>query len=187
MFRQGEPVSELVVLLRGRVTTRVQALHGRVITVGVWAAPSALDKVALLSGGRHTCTAYAAVACSWRSMPAALFECLVDDVPALRRHVLRILAQRAHTAQQAFIDAASLPVTARLAKWLLREAADTGEVALRQSQDELAQLLGATRVSVNRALRNLEDDRLICRSSGRIVVRAPEALLARAGGQVSHE
>ena len=180
LFRQGDLADELVVLLQGRVTARIDTPHGRVVTVGTWTAPSALDKVALLTGHRHTCTAQAAVDCSWRSMSYVEFERLIDDAPSLRRHVLSVLASRAATAQRAFVDASTLPVTARLARWLLQEAADTAEVELAQTQEELAQVLGVTRVTLSRALLRLRDDQLIRVRGGHITLVAPEALLAHA-------
>ena len=75
-------------------------------------------------------------------------------------------------------DAAFLDVPTRLAKRLLelmgtRPAAD-GWVALksRLSQRELGELIGATRESVNKHLRLLEENGLIARKGSQIVVAA---------------
>lgn len=179
LFRQHDPVSELVVLLIGHVTARIDTPHGRIIQVDTWAAPCALDKVALLTGGRHTFTAYASVDCSWRSLPSAEFTRLIDNVPSVRHHVLRILAGQADAARQALADATTLPVTARLARLLLHKASETGQTHLAQSQEELAQALGVTRVTVNRALHRLQDDQLVRVSRGRITLLAPEVLSAQ--------
>jgi CRP/FNR family transcriptional regulator, cyclic AMP receptor protein len=171
-----------VILLEGRVSTQIDAADGRVITVGSWAAPSALDKVALLAGRPHTCTAYAVTDCQWRAMSRTDLDELVDDIPAARRHVLHVIATQANVAQNAFAQATTLPTTARLARWLLNEAANTGDVTMWQTQEDIARVLGVTRVTLNRALQRLAKDQLVSVGKRRITLLAPEALLTHTSG-----
>ncbi|WP_310591792.1 Crp/Fnr family transcriptional regulator [Streptomyces resistomycificus] len=79
-------------------------------------------------------------------------------------------------------DTVTLSCEARLAGWLLeRTAADRQPVPLPGGQRELADLLGVTHVTVNRALSRLRQDGLIrWAGDGRIEVTAPELLALRA-------
>lgn len=66
----------------------------------------------------------------------------------------------------------------RVATWLVRAAAP--RVRLPGAQQGLAESLGLTRVSVNRALRTLTEEGLIRVEPGAVVILAPELLTLRA-------
>ncbi|UUU43869.1 Crp/Fnr family transcriptional regulator [Streptomyces sp. NBC_00162] len=89
----GEPAEYLLLLLRGRVSVATTTAAGRVVRFGDWTGPCAPNKVAVIDGRGHTATLTAVTHCTVRSLPRSRFEELVDDVPAVRRHVLRLLAQ----------------------------------------------------------------------------------------------
>lgn len=155
---------------------------GRVVRFGDWTRPCALDKVAVIDGHGHTATLTAVTHCTVRSLPRTRFEELADDVPAVRRHVLRLLADHARQQQERFVGAVTLPVEARLAAWLLAQAAASpqAEVELPGTQQELADLLGTTRVTVNRLLAQLRRDGLVEVTRHTVAVLAPELLALRA-------
>ncbi|MCI3245200.1 MULTISPECIES: Crp/Fnr family transcriptional regulator [Streptomyces] len=179
---QGEPAEHLLVLLDGRTAASATTSGGRVVRFGAWSGPCALDKVALLDGAGHTATFTALTPCAVRAVPRPRFMALLDDSTAVRAHVLRLLAAQARAQQHRLTDAATLPCEARLAAWLLDTATADGQVALDGSQRDLADLLGVTRVTINRALSRLRHDGLIAGpEAGRIKLLAPELLALRAG------
>jgi len=180
----GDPATHLLLLLYGRVAATVTTSAGRIVRFGDFAAPCALDKVAVIDGRGHTATLTALTPCSVRSLPRDLFHALVDDAPAARRHVLRILADHARREQTRFTATATLPTDARLAGWLLEKVGEASDsrVTLPGSQETLADLLGVTRVTINRALMRLRRDGLISVKLRRVDILAPELLRLRAGG-----
>ncbi|TLS42777.1 Crp/Fnr family transcriptional regulator [Streptomyces montanus] len=180
----GDPAAHLILLLRGRVAAGTVTGTGRVLRFGEWAAPCALDKIAVIDGGGHTATLTALTPCGVRTLPRDHFLALVDDVSSVRAHVLRVLAGHARRQQERLTATATLPAEARLAAWLLDRAADTRSrrVPLPGSQQALADLLGVTRVTVNRALARLRRDVLIEVERGTVVILAPELLELRAHG-----
>jgi CRP-like cAMP-binding protein len=114
-------------------------------------------------------------------VPRERFLALLDDSAAVRAHVFRLLATQARAQQDRLTDTVTLPCEARLAAWLLAEA-DSGRVSLPGGQRGLADVLGVTRVTVNRALSRLRRDGLIRQAAGGwIEVLAPELLALRAG------
>ncbi|MCT9083306.1 Crp/Fnr family transcriptional regulator [Streptomyces fulvoviolaceus] len=183
---QGTPADHLLVLLDGSAAASVTTVGGRVVRFGTWTGPCALDKVALLDGAGHTATFTALAPCAVRAVPRARFTALLDDSAAVRAHVFRLLATQARTQQDRLTDTATLPCEARLAAWLLDALAADGRVELSGGQRELADLLGVTRVTVNRALSRLRHDGLISPTeNGRITVHAPELLALRAAPEGS--
>ncbi|MEV7069935.1 Crp/Fnr family transcriptional regulator [Streptomyces sp. NPDC093990] len=188
---QGAPADHLLVLLDGTASASVTTAAGRVLRFGTWSGPCAVDKVALLDRAGHTATFTALTPCAVRAVPRARFTTLLDDSTAVRAHVLRLLAAQARAQQERLTDTATLPCEARLASWLLDELSRHGtgsRVPLPGGQRALADLLGVTRVTVNRALSRLRRDGLIgpTESGGngtgdsRIQVLAPELLALRA-------
>lgn len=177
----GDPADHLVLLLQGRVSATVSTSAGRVVRFGEWTGPCALDKVAVIDGRGHTATLTATASSTVRSLPRTLFEELIDDLPLMRRHVLRALAEQARRQQDLFADTTTMRVEARLATWLLSEmsARQDTHVELQGPQQTLADLLGTTRVTVNRALSQLRHDGLIDVSRRSITVLAPELLALR--------
>jgi CRP/FNR family cyclic AMP-dependent transcriptional regulator len=115
----GDPTTHLLLLLHGRVTATVTTFAGRTVRFGDFAAPCALDKVAVIDGRGHTASLTALTACAVRSLPRDLFYTLVDSAPAARRHVLRVLAVHARHEQERFAATATLSTETRLATWLL--------------------------------------------------------------------
>jgi CRP-like cAMP-binding protein len=86
-------------------------------------------------------------------------------------------------------DATFRDVPARLARVLLDLAARNGEaiepgirIESRLTQGELAGMVGASRETVNRALRGFEQRGLIRWEANRILIMQPEQLRARAEG-----
>ncbi|MFR0352930.1 Crp/Fnr family transcriptional regulator [Streptomyces sediminimaris] len=178
---QGAPAGHLLVLLEGRAAASATTAGGRVVRFGAWEGPCALDKVALLDGAGHTATYTALTPCAVRAIARPRFTALLDDSATVRAHVLRLLAAQARAQQDRLTDAATLPCEARLAAWLLAASAADGQVSLDGGQRGLADSLGVTRVTVNRALARLRRDGLIGPPrGGRIEVLAPELLALRA-------
>ena len=175
----GDPATHLLLLTHGRVAAETSSAAGRTVRFGTWTGPCALDKVAVVDGGGHTATLRALTRCQVRALPRAAFLELVDDEAAVRRHVLRILATQARRQQDSFTAAATLPGEARLAAWLLNEAAAGTGPTIAITQQELGDRLGLSRVTVNRILSRLRRDGLIKTRPGGIRILAPELICLR--------
>ncbi|MGW3563233.1 Crp/Fnr family transcriptional regulator [Streptomyces sp. NPDC000941] len=202
----GAPADHLLVLLRGRVAATGTTGGGRVVRYGQWDGPCALDKVALLDGRGHTATFTALTCCAVRSVRRERFLGLVDDTAAVRAHVFAVLARQARAQQQRLTETATLPAEARLAGWLLAQAAASARgargargaagaqgapgparVRIPGTQQALADTLGVTRVTVNRALARLRRDGLVRVERDCVHLLAPESLALRAGDEREHE
>jgi CRP/FNR family transcriptional regulator, cyclic AMP receptor protein len=97
----------------------------------------------------------------------------------------RLNCRRARTMMGLFADAVSLPLENRLARQLLQLARRFGQrdsgglrIALKLSQQDVADLLGASRQRVNAGLKKLERSGVLRVAGGRWEVRDLEALEA---------
>ena len=89
------------------------------------------------------------------------------------------LAERMGGLQQRLGDLLAGGLDAQLASVLLRESADGCDVAL--TQDQLAEMLGSARTSIQRVLKQLEADGLIELGYRRITVVDPDGLAGLVG------
>ncbi|MDG4790111.1 Crp/Fnr family transcriptional regulator [Micromonospora sp. WMMD1102] len=178
---RGQPAEHLLVVEAGTLTGVHDTADGKRLRLGDFTGPCAVDKSAVLDGGGYIATWLAGTVLRYRLVPAGELLRLIEDVPAVRRHVLRQLAgglrdRQAELARTAYADAGT-----RVAAWLVAAAGRSGRrVPLPGAQQGLAESVGLTRVSVNRALRGLADAGLVRVEPGAVLVLAPELLAARA-------
>ncbi|MGP3930779.1 Crp/Fnr family transcriptional regulator [Nonomuraea sp. KM88] len=166
---EGDPADHLIVLLDGRVKAGRVSAEGREVVLAVEAAPVAFDKTALLVDGPHRATRTALTAVEVAYVPRSAVLELVAGEPEVAARLLRTLAATVRDLDERLTDAAVRDVPARVAAWLVRRCAD-GRVPLHGGQAGLGAEIGATRVSVNRALRGFERRGWVEISAGEVVV-----------------
>jgi CRP/FNR family transcriptional regulator len=99
---------------------------------------------------------------------------------------MKVLSSRVRSSTQQMDSLASLSIGQRLARKLLQLAQDYGQVeangvriTLRLSQSDLASLIGATRESINKALRDFRQKGCLHIEQGDITILDAEALKAQ--------
>ena len=97
------------------------------------------------------------------------FERVMNDQPDLRRLLLSSLASRLHHALEFIDDIRRLPLAVRVAKALaVMASSDDPDVTLHVKQSILAETMGVSRVSLGKALEELEKAGLLSRGYGAI-------------------
>lgn len=178
---RGTPATRLIVVETGALSAIRETADGQRLRLGEFRAPCAVDKAAVLDSGTYTATWVAAVRSQIRLIQAGELFAIIDDVPAVRRHVLRILAGQVREQQDDLAQASFGDAVTRSAAWLARAAGRSGpKIFLPGGQQGLAESIGMTRVSVNRALRSLTEEGLVRVEPGAVTVLAPELLILRA-------
>jgi len=147
---------------------------------------TAACSVALIDGGARSATCTAVDACDLLVIERAQFLKLLDESPGISVKLLYVLAQRLRRLSQRSEDAAFLDVPSRLARSLLDLAARFGErnhgsgigirIGLKLSQQELGDLVGATRESVNKHLGDWTRQGIVRMDSGRMVLSDIESI-----------
>jgi CRP-like cAMP-binding protein len=119
------------------------------------------------------------------SIPAHVFHELRERNPRLERLVARLLARRVDELSALLVEAMYDPLDRRLLRRLaalsVTYASSGQQVTIPLTQDELAELVGGSRPSVNQALRRLADEGVVAVKRGVVVVTDPTGLRARVG------
>ena len=152
LFSQGDPSSDLYVVMDGRIAISTRSTDGRESMVAVLENGGLLGEMGLFDGGPRSAEARAL-------SDTTLIEIAFDDVraevqerPEVLWAIVRLLAQRIRATDEALADAVFLDVPARTAKRLLELAGDADEFQLPMTQEDLAGLVGASRERVNKAI-----------------------------------
>lgn len=161
LLRQGDPGTHVMALHTGSVMITVRAEHGEQTLISVRAAGEVLGDLAVLDGQPRTATVIAAETCRVHVVPAPEFLRFVEK-HALHSALLRQSIGRLRAAERINIELATAPVAVRLACALVRlatisAARPRSALQIILTQEELAQLIGASRNAVGSALKVWRD------------------------------
>lgn len=186
VVRQGDPAAALFAIVRGRLKVVATGPDGNDTVLGIMGEREVFGEVALLDGGPRSATCSAVEACDLLEIDRTAFLELLRESPSISVKLLRVLAQRLRRLSQRSEDAAFLDVPSRLARSLLDLAARFGErptprapeirISLRLSQQELGDLVGATRESVNKHLGDWTRQGVIKLEDGRLHILELESV-----------
>jgi CRP/FNR family transcriptional regulator len=178
---EADPGESLVILDAGQVRVSRFAASGQEVVLAVLDAPAAFGELALIDGAPRSATVTATCPLTVHLIERGAFLALVAEEPALAMALMRTLAGMVRATNERLADLLTLDVPGRLAKWLLTHASGPPEpgaiVPFTRSQTDLAAELGATRVSVNKALKGFEMRGVIAIQRDQIVLVKPDLLL----------
>jgi CRP-like cAMP-binding protein len=181
--RRGDPGTGMAIIVSGRVRISLVSPDGREVTLTMLGPGEALGEMTLLDGGECSADATAQEDSVLLTIERTAFLRLLKSNNDLCLHLMSVLFDRLRRANAALEDMALLDLPTRLGRLLLRLSSDYGVAAktgtrieLRLSQKDLSSLAGASREKVNRQLRQWEDDGIIGKENGRLLILRPEAL-----------
>ena len=184
---RGEPPEDWIACALGAVRVSSTFISGKQITLtyvepGVW-----FGDVAIFDGDRRTHDAYAHGSTTTLCVAKADFKKILAIHAELYEALLRLHARRIRQLYGLVEDLNTLPLRARLAKQLLHLVRSYGvpslsdgtemRIGLQLAQEELAQLLGASRQRVNQELKSMEREEAIRIEPGGLVIRNRDALM----------
>ena len=159
IFAEGEPGDRLFIVISGKVKIGKRADDGRENLITVMGPSDMFGELAIFDPGPRTATATAITEVDAASMDQAALRTWIADRPEIAEQLLRVLARRLRRTNNSLADLIFTDVPGRVAKQLLDLAMRFGTQeggALRVThdltQEEIAQLVGASRETVNKAL-----------------------------------
>src|SRR5436305_11811768 len=159
IFREGDTGDRLFVVLDGKVKISRSAADGRENLLAVLGPGEMCGELSLFDPGPRTATVTTVTDSRLASLDHDDLRPLLLDRPGVAVHLLQALAMRLRRTNEAMADLVFSDVPGRVAKALLDLAdkfgtAEPGGVRVRHdlTQEELAQLVGASRETVNKAL-----------------------------------
>jgi CRP/FNR family cyclic AMP-dependent transcriptional regulator len=189
IFTKGEPGQSMFAVCSGTVKISVPSLEGKDAVFNFINAGGIFGEIALLDGHPRTADALAATNCQLMMVDRRDFLPLIRAHPDLAIKIIEVLCTRLRHTSEQVEDIVFLDLPGRLAKALLRLAESGGgssktpKIAI--TQKEIGQIIGMSRESTNKQLRDWERRKWIKLERGGIVILQQAALseLAEAGGQ----
>jgi CRP/FNR family transcriptional regulator len=185
VFREGDAGDRLFVVIEGKVKVWRSAADGRENLLAVLGEGEMFGELSLFDPGPRTASVSAVTDSRLASLDHDDLRPLLFDRPAVASQLLRALAQRLRRTNESLADLVFTDVPGRVAKALLdlaekfgTEEADGTRVQHDLTQEELAQLVGASRETVNKALSEFAS-RGWLRLEGRTVLLIDRGRLAR--------
>ena len=184
---RGDPAESWSAVARGAVRVSSTSITGKQVTLtyvepGIW-----FGDVAMFDGERRTHDAYAHGETTMLLVSRGDLQKILSQHVELYEALLRLHARRIRQLFGLVEDLNTLPLRARLAKQLSHLVRSYGvpslgdgrevRIGLQLAQEELAQLLGASRQRVNQELKAMEREEVIRIEPGGLVVRNREALM----------
>jgi CRP-like cAMP-binding protein len=152
LFEEGEEPTELFVVQSGRVAIANQAMDGRESVVALMEEGDLFGEMGLFLDGGRSAAARALEESEVLVVPYEQVSDAFERHPELLWGVVRLLAGRLRTTDEALADSVFLDVTGRTAKRLLEMAGEEDEFDLPVTQEELAGMVGASRERGNKAI-----------------------------------
>ncbi|HLI10548.1 MAG TPA: Crp/Fnr family transcriptional regulator [Alphaproteobacteria bacterium] len=186
IFAKGDAGASMMAVTKGRVRISAPSLEGKEVVLNIIGPGEVFGEIALLDGKERTADATAMTACELLVLERRHFLPVLERHPELCLHLLQVLCERLRRTSEQVEDVLFRHLQSRLAKALLRLAADHGagasaggrRIDLKLSQRELGNLVGGTRESINKQLQAWQRAGIIALDKGAIVIRDGDALEA---------
>ena len=159
IFDEGEPGDRLYIIVSGKVKLARHAPDGRENLLSVMGPSDMFGELSIFDPGPRTSSAVCVTEVTAATMDSTMLKAWIDNHPEISQQLLRVLARRLRRTNASLADLIFPDVPGRVAKTLLQLANRFGTQeggALRVNhdltQEEIAQLVGASRETVNKAL-----------------------------------
>jgi CRP/FNR family cyclic AMP-dependent transcriptional regulator len=159
VFAEGEPGARLYLIISGKVKIGRRSPNGRDNLLTIAGPSDMFGELSIFDPGPCTSTTTTITEVRAMSMDREAFKAWIKDRPGIAEQLLRVLARQLRRTNNNLADLIFTDAPGRVAKQLLRLAQCFGTQengALRVThdltQEELAQLVGASRETVNKAL-----------------------------------
>jgi CRP-like cAMP-binding protein len=183
IFRKGDPGTSMMVVSAGRTKVCTHSEDGKELVLNMFGPGEVFGEIALLDGSPRTADAVTIDASEFLVLDRR------DFIPFLLEHaeasvrMLEVLTHRLRRTTQLLEDVAFREGPSRLARRFLdlakfsgREVESGIKVDMPLSQQQLANMVGMTRESINKQLRQWRDDGLIIWTRGYYTITDLDAL-----------
>lgn len=189
VVRQGDSGGDLFVIISGHAKVVTSDADGRDTALNIMGPGEVFGEVSLLDGAPRSATIVPLEPCAMLVIQQARFKHFLAVHPEVAFKLLAVLAGRLRRLTERAEDIAFLRVAARLAKRVVQLADDYGQpvegggvrVVFKLSQQEIGDLVGATRESANKHIRAWEHKGLVSQESGHLIIHQLD-LLRQLGG-----
>ncbi|MGH3873602.1 MAG: Crp/Fnr family transcriptional regulator [Pseudonocardiaceae bacterium] len=187
IFSEGESGDRLYIILSGKVKIGRKSGDGRENLLAVFGPSDMFGELSIFDPGPRTSTATTVTEVSAVSMDRAALRDWINKRPEIAEQLLRVIARRLRRTNNMLADLIFTDVPGRVAKALLHLAHRFGtqEAGLLRvthdlTQEEIAQLVGASRETVNKALADFAHRGWLRLEGKSVLILEPERMARRA-------
>jgi CRP/FNR family cyclic AMP-dependent transcriptional regulator len=184
VFHQGDPAESMHLIWSGRFAVRIKTAIGDATTVAILGQGDTFGELGLIDEARErSATVVALERAETRAIARGDLERLRREQPQVNELLLRLLAARIRRTNDLLAEALYVPADKRVLR-RLRELADLygteeGARVIPLTQEEIAELAGTSRATVNRVLRAEERAGSLELTRGRTTVLDPGRIGSR--------
>nr|WP_294840098.1 fumarate/nitrate reduction transcriptional regulator Fnr [uncultured Methylotenera sp.] len=182
LFNSGDTFTSLYAIRTGFFKTCVTSEDGREQVTGFQMAGEIIGMDGIVSD-RHNCNAVALEDAEVCVMPFATVEDLSRELPALQRHVHKIMSREIVRENSVMMLLGNMRAEERLAAFLLNllqrlhaRGLSQSELILRMTREEIGSYLGLKLETVSRAFSKFSEDGIIEVKQRYVKVLEPDAL-----------
>ena len=187
LFNEGEPGDSLYIVTAGKIKLGRRAADGRQNLLYVAGPSDMVGELSLFDPGPRTATATAVTDTRLSRLRKQALRPWLANRPEIAEQLLRVLARRLRRTNNMLADLIFTDVPGRVAKALLQLARQFGSqesgllrVTHDLTQEEIAQLVGASRETVNKALADFAHRGWLRLEGKSVLILEPERLARRA-------
>lgn len=191
IFQKGDPGSSMMAVIRGRVKICTVSHDGRELLLNIIDQGGIFGEIAILDGRPRTADAVALEETDLLVLERGDFLPFLAGNPEALSRLLAALCQKLRQTSAHLEDALLREAPSRLASGLLRLAETFGRegpegtaLTIRLSQQQIGNLIGTSRESVNRALNDWARAGHLAMEGGYITIRSRAALEEIAAAEV---
>jgi CRP/FNR family transcriptional regulator, cyclic AMP receptor protein len=188
IFQKGDAGNGMMAVLRGRVKICTHSAGGKELVLNIIDRGGVFGEIALLDEERRSADAIAIEETDLLVLERAQFLPFLTRHPDIALGIIRMLCRRLRETSESLEDALFLEAPSRFARCLLRLGNAFGKpvgngtrIDMKLSQQQLGNLIGLSRESVNKFLGEWQRADFIEVSGGMIILRDPAALEDLAG------
>jgi len=175
LFRKGDAGSRLYAVCSGTVKITTPSEKGKDAILNSIGPGQVFGEIAALDGGVRTADAVTLTECEFMIIERRDILDLMREQPEVAHKFIEVLCGRIRRTSEQVEDIVFLGLPARLAKTLLQLSQD-GTSAIRTTQQELSQIIGTSRESTNKQLRDWEKRGYIKLGRGTVSLVMPQEL-----------
>ena len=185
IFREGDPGQTFYIILTGSVAIVRVAADGRETILSILKERDFFGEMSIFDTAVRAATVRTLTEVEVGAIEREDFLALIDRSPRIGRLLVIALSERLRAANKLISASTSQDIRSRLASLLLNLSANFGEqvpagtrITLRLTNQEMANMIGTTRETVNRTLNRFWDERLIDMRTAHVVIVEAEKLRA---------
>ena len=183
LFRKGDEPDRFFVIVIGSAKASTPSTDGRSLVVRLLGPGDIFGEIAVLDGGARTADVATSEPCELLIFERTRFNRYLLDHPEMGIELLGVLARRLRLTTELLVDNVFLGVPVRLARVLIGLARNQSDISpgerqstIELSQQEIADMAGTSRVSINKHLREWEELGLIEINRRRVTILDSDGL-----------